>query len=161
HFRFTLCGSLAVLSARCEPVLKLPRRCLLFAAVLLGAGCGSAAGRDYSPPFVTFFGGVTSPEVQTPADVRVALVLGKREPEGNVLRAGQELAVKAEFPVRFRLEVNSLPPAEVMNWRSVNGQLDPSFRYATGTLIVYEDVNGNGALDLLSSDAQSSVDRVL
>jgi hypothetical protein len=130
-------------------------------AVLLAVGCGSAAGRDYSPPFVTLFGVITSSGVQTPSEVRVALVWKKRDPEGNLLRAAQELVVKAEFPVRFRLDVNSLPPAEVMNWRTVNGQRDPSFRYATGTLIVYEDVNGNGVLDLLSSDAESSVDRVL
>src|SRR5215813_1813685 len=84
HFRFTLCRSLAVLSARCEPVSKLPQRCLLFLAVLLGAGCGSAAGRDYSPPFVTFFGVITSSEVQTPSEVRVALVWRKRDPEGNL-----------------------------------------------------------------------------
>jgi len=162
HSRFTLCGARAVLPTRCKPIgSKLPLGCLLSSTLLLCAGCGAAAGRDYGPPFATLFGVITSSEVQTPSEVRVALVWKKRDPEGNLLRAAQELAVKAEFPVRFRLDVNTLPPAEVMNWRMVNGQLDPSFRYATGTLIVYEDLNGNGALDLLSSDAQTSVDRVL
>jgi hypothetical protein len=38
--------------------------------------------------------------------------------------------------------------------------LDPSLQFAIGTLVVYEDTNGNGQLDLVSLN-QPAVDRIL
>ncbi|MEA2698133.1 MAG: hypothetical protein QOI66_2404, partial [Myxococcales bacterium] len=39
--------------------------------------------------------------------------------------------------------------------------IDPNLRMAAGTLVVYEDTNGNGKLDLLTVDSKSTIDRVL
>jgi hypothetical protein len=128
----------------------------------LQLGCGVAAGPSYAPPYVTFSGVVTSASIETPSEVRVALAWKRRDPEGNLLRVAQELAVRAEFPARFQLDVTSLPPEEAMNLRKLpDGSGDPAFRYSTGTLLVYQDGNGNGTLDLLPIDAQSTIDRVL
>jgi hypothetical protein len=126
------------------------------------AGCGGAAGRDYTPPFVSLNGVVTSSDVATPSQVRVALTWKHKDPEGNLVRSAQELAVAAQFPVRFRLDITSLPPADALNQRKISdGQYDPNWRYATGTLVVYEDVDGNGVLDLVSTDAVTTIDRIL
>ncbi len=135
---------------------------LISLLLALAVGCGRAASHDYNPPFVSLSGVITSSSIATPSQVRVALVWKHRDPEGNLLRSAQELAVEAQFPVRFRLDINSLPPTESMNQRkTADGQFDPNWRYATATLIVYEDADGNGVLDLLSSDVEPTVDRVL
>jgi len=128
-------------------------------ALGLCAGCGQAAGPHFNPPFATLFGVITSSSVPTPSEVRVALVWRKKDPEGNILRVAQKLGVRADFPVRFRLDIGTLPPADAMN---VGMNADGSaFHYATGSLIIYEDVNGNGTLDLLPTDAVGTIDRVL
>jgi len=136
-------------------------RSVVAIAVLSMVACGGAAGPDYRSPYVSLAGLIASSEIATPTQVRVALVWKHRDPEGNLLRAAQELAVSAQFPVRFRLDITSLPPADSLNQRFSNGQYDPNWRYATGTLLVYEDVDGNGILDLVSTDAETTVDRVL
>jgi hypothetical protein len=126
------------------------------------AGCGEAAAPSYSPPFTTLYGRITSSSIPTPAEVRVALVWKHRDPQGNILRAAQELAVHADFPVNFRLDITTLPPDEAMNvGRTANGTPNPSMRYATGTVVVYEDTDGNGRLDLAPIDAPAMGDRVL
>ncbi len=131
--------------------------------IVLGlcVGCGQAAGPHFNPPFATLFGVITSSSVPTPSEVRVALVWRKRDPEGNILRVAQELGVRADFPVRFRLDIDTLPPADAINVGMADGSVDPTFHYATGSLIIYEDVNGNGTLDLLPTDAVGTIDRVL
>jgi len=131
-------------------------------ALGLCVGCGQAAGPHFNPPFATLFGVITSSSVPTPSEVRVALVWRKRDPDGNILRVAQELAVRADFPVRFRLDIDTLPPSDAINiGTNADGSMDPTFHYATGSLIIYEDVNGNGTLDLLPTDAVGTIDRVL
>ncbi len=131
---------------------------LLFPCLAAFSGCGSAAGPSYEPPYLTLGGTITSSSVSTPATVRVALVWRL----GQSFREAQELDVRAEFPVKFRLDVRALPPKEVI------ASIDPSKTapgrptgYAFGTLVVYEDTNGNGKLDLVPVDATASTDRVL
>jgi hypothetical protein len=139
-------------------------RCGLSAliSVALIAGCGGAAGRDYAPPFVSLKGVVTSSEIAPASPVRVALIWKHKDPDGNLVRSAQELAVASQFPVRFRLDITSLPPLDALNQRKLaDGQYDPNWRYATGTLVIYEDADGNGVLDLLSTDAATTADRVL
>jgi hypothetical protein len=104
--------------------------------------------------------------VTTPSTVRVALVW-KLDPQtgasgSSSFRTVQELDVRAEFPVSFSIDVRALPPAEAMR-QIGNGAPRPGLAnaYAIGTLLVYEDANGNGKLDLLPVDATTSVDRVL
>ena len=131
--RFTFFRSKSVLSSRNTP--SAPRLLCRFSALVsftLIAGCGGAAGRDYTPPFVSLNGVVTSSDVATPSQVRVALTWKHKDPEGNLVRSAQELAVAAQFPVRFRLDITSLPPADALNQRKISdGQYDPNWRYAT------------------------------
>jgi hypothetical protein len=103
--------------------------------------------------------------VQTPSDIRVALVwLDLSGTPGTHFSVAQELEVHATFPVNFTLDITTLPPKAIMGHN-----VDPSkpaaaggvTGYALGTLVVYEDTNGNGKLDLLPEDAQTSADRVL
>ncbi len=151
--RFTFFGRRSVFGLACRSMVAI--------TVVLNVGCGGAAGPDYRSPYVSLSGVISSSEIATPSQVRVALVWKHRDPEGNLLRAAQELAVSAQFPIQFRLDITALPPAEALNQRFSNGQYDPNWRYATGTLLVYEDVDGNGVLDLVSTDAETTVDRVL
>lgn len=111
---------------------------------------------------MTLHGTITASSVATPASVRVALVWQLFSESGTPsFRVAQELDVRAEFPASFRLDVRSLPPREAIH--SVRGSVGSGgpTGFAYGTLVVYEDTNGNGQLDLLPLDATSSVDRVL
>jgi hypothetical protein len=134
----------------------------MWVLLLALVGCGEAVAPSYAPPFATLNGRITSSSIPTPAQVRVALVWKHRDPQGNILRAAQELAVQAAFPVSFRLDITTLPPDEAMNIRTTaNGTPDRSTRYATGTVVVYDDTDGNGRLDLAPLDAPATGDRVL
>src|SRR5258708_35533370 len=114
---------------------EMPRA--LWIVLGLCVGCGQAAGPHFNPPFATLFGVISSSSVPTPSEVRVALVWRKHDPEGNILRVAQELGVRADFPVRFRLDIDTLPPADAINL-GTNADGTP-FHYATGSLIIYED----------------------
>jgi hypothetical protein len=136
--------------------------------VPLLAACGNGApGTHYNPPYATLHGAIVSSSVQTPADVRVALVWEVQGAGAGAptLRAAQELGVRTDFPVKFTLDVNALPPAEALSTidsaKAAAAGVDPNLRIGKGTLLVYEDTNGNGRLDLLPVDAQTTVDRVL
>lgn len=163
HSRFTFSTLKAVLHFRSNPTASTFRwRFLLLTIAGLSAGCGSAAGPDYAPAFVSLSGMITSSEIAVPSQVRIALIWKHKDPDGNLARSAQEVAVASQFPVRFRLDITSLPPADALNQRDMGaGQYDPNWRYATGTLVVYEDVDGNGVLDLIRTDADTTLDRVL
>jgi len=125
--------------------------------------CGTAAGPSYGPPLTTFNGTIASSSVATPAIVHVALVWKILSgPHPSYFGTAQELGVRAEFPASFHLDVKNLPPPEAMK------VVDPAkvrpggvTAFALGALVVYEDTNGNGKLDLLPIDAPTSVDRFL
>src|SRR5262249_54800097 len=162
HSRFTFFVSESVLFSRSKPTAPRFRcRFSVLAAAGLIAGCGSAAGPDYATVFVSLNGVITSSEIATPSQVRVALIWKHKDPDGNLVRSAQELPVASQFPVRFRLDITSLPPLEALNQRDLGGgQFDPNWRYATGTLVVYEDLDGNAVLDLVRTDAECAVVRV-
>jgi hypothetical protein len=131
------------------------------------AACGTAAGPDYTKTLVTLNGTITSSAAAPSAPVRVALVweLANPQPGTGSLKSAQELGVRTQFPVDFQLDVNTLPPEEAMTsidaTKASAAGIDPNLRYAYGTLLVYADTNGDGKLDLLPLDAQSSTDEVL
>jgi hypothetical protein len=137
------------------------RSLALFPGLLLTlASCGSSAGPTYAPPLLSIDGTITASTIPTASTVHVALVWQLLDASG--FRAAQELAIRAEFPATFHLDVRQLPPPEVIT--PVDPALvKPGFATgaALGTLIVYEDTNDNGELDLLPIDATQSVDRVL
>jgi hypothetical protein len=136
------------------PNMKLTTQAFFLAAVA-SVACGKAAGPHYNSPYATLHGAITSASVATPPSVRVALVWQVQAQGKTYLKSAQELGVETQFPVEFQLDVTQLPPPEAMSPQG------PSFRFALGTLVVYEDLNGNGQLDLLPLDATSSPDLVL
>ncbi len=122
------------------------------------AACGTGApDPSYDPPLLTLRGVLTNDGRLPVGDAKVALVW--RRPTSSLLLTegvAQQVPLRAEFPFRFELALHQLPPAEVMTegWEGSG---------AVGTLLVYEDLNGNGALDLLPEGALESQaqDRVL
>jgi hypothetical protein len=136
---------------------------LIAAACLALTGCGTgAANPDYNPPYAVLHGAITGSAVATPAEVRVALVWARQNIDGaGELAVAQELGVRANFPVQFQLEVSQLPPEAAMNAAPEDEFPGADFRFAFGSIVVYEDRNGNGALDLIPLDATTTVDRVL
>jgi hypothetical protein len=136
----------------------------LLCFAILAAGCGNgAAPRDYNPPLVELNGLIRSSSVSTPPDVRVALVW-KVFSSNAILNVARELSVHAQFPIQFRLDVTDLPPKEALRpiYASLPGPPIPNVSAAEGTLVVYEDLNGNGVLDLIPPNSSTpSPDRVL
>jgi hypothetical protein len=143
------------------------RRTVTFLMATAMAACGSAAGEGYAPPYLTLHGTITTTgAVTTPSTVRVALVWKLDAQSGasasSSFRAVQELDVRAEFPVSFSIDVRALPPVEAMRQAGKGAPLPGiANAYAIGTLVVYEDANRNGKLDLLPADAPASGDRIL
>jgi hypothetical protein len=128
-----------------------------FALAVLFSACGNGAmGQGYGPPYATLHGRITSATAAiTSPDVRVALVWERLSPlpGTSVLKVAQELGVRAQFPVDFQIDVAQLPPEDAMNQvppdKAAQAGIDPSMRFALGTILVYEDTNGNGTLDLV------------
>jgi hypothetical protein len=133
---------------------------------LLGA-CGKGAGADDQQPYATLRGAVSSSNVQTTSEVRVALVWEHVGPQkgATALKSAQELGLHAQFPASFQMDVTQLPPTEALSQIdpavATQTGLDPKLRIGAGTLVVYEDTNGNGKLDLVSLTSTSTIDRVL
>jgi hypothetical protein len=134
---------------------------------LLTAACGSGAGPDYSRSYATLHGSIVASSVQTTSQVRVALVWEhvNTRPGVTALKSTQELGLHAQFPANFQMDINALPPKEALSQmdpaKAVQAGIDPNLRMAAGTLVVYEDTNDNGKLDLLTVDSESTIDRVL
>src|SRR6266478_122607 len=127
---------------------------------LLAAACGSGAGPDYNRSFATLHGSIAGSSVQTTSEVRVALVWEhvNTEPGVTALKSTQELGLRAQFPSNFQMDINALPPKEALSQmdpaKAATAGIDPNLRMAAGTLVVYEDSNGNGKLDLLTVDSK-------
>ncbi len=134
---------------------RVPVGLLLVLATL--ASCGTAAGPGYDPPVLTLHGAITRSDVPTPATVRLALLWKRRPPEGTTLGVAQELSVRAEFPVSFEASVSALPPEEAMT----PGPAGSGYRFAVGTVLAYDDRNGNGKLDLAPLDGTPDADVIL
>lgn len=71
--------------------------------------------------------------------------------------AAEEIGVATTFPVHVQLKVVHAPPPEAFCTGSPE---TCDTNTSTGTLVVYEDVNENGKLDLVSDDPATEIDRV-
>lgn len=126
------------------------------------SGCGDPlASGDYAPPYVTLAGNVTG---QPPSSATKMVVLWRNDFRDSLSFAGQLGVYHADLGT-FTLGLNALPPAPAVNGTSAvilgGSDLDPKMRFAFATLLVFEDGNGNGQLDLVDSAAERSPDRVL
>ncbi len=144
-----------------------PQPLAVTVAGLFVAGCGDPlATGDYAPPYVTLDGNVaysTPNPTTTPVSI---VVLWQNDRDGASSYAGQ-LGVLDKDLTTFTLGLNALPPAPAIHSVApLNGAvpasgLDPSTRYALGTILAFADNNGNGQLDLVPSTNENSPDRVL
>jgi hypothetical protein len=144
--------------------------------LLLGtsiAACGDLGDDSERPPLVTITGQLTQTSVATPApsNVRVAIIWST----SGDLKSTHDISVTPVFPSKFQLQLQDLPPAEAMRSTATDVQPAPTedlpgqshtqsndahVSYAVGTIVAYEDLNGNGKLDLIRPDV-APVDRVL
>jgi hypothetical protein len=95
----------------------------------------------------------------TAEDTEAEGVCGENEVIGLRSETGlleQRLELDTDFPAAFSVELTELPPAAVL----MPTPYDPETHYATGKLVVYRDVNGNGKLDRRGFEG-SSPDEVL
>lgn len=155
---------------------------------MLGApiGCGDLGDADEAPPLAVIEGRLDQASVapaSTPANVRVAVIWATTT---NDFKKSVDIEATAVFPSKFRVELKNPPPADAM----IGGEGGTAFpepadptdpadettddipdtktqdfgasatRWAIGTIVAYEDTNGNGQLDLLRAD-QPPVDRIL
>lgn len=138
--------------------------CAFLAVLGLGAvACGQLEGDpDHKPVVATIHGQLANPEGYAAGpNMRVAIVWGG---ESGRVRVSQDVAVEPVFPSQFRIDVRDLPPTEALRvpdekWRTATSS--DAFKMAVGTLVAYEDLNGDGQLDLLDSNATQAIDRVV
>lgn len=122
-------------------------------------------------------------------NIRVALLWGRGDL--GEFEASTDLPVQPVFPAKFQLTIREAPPSAMLFNPFADDDLgapppeDPStapsapgtkpmnlsalssnpalatMRAGIATVVAYEDVNGNGKLDLVSEDAKSFVDRIV
>ena len=91
-----------------------------------------------------------------------------------------DVAIESDSPLTVDLDIYEIPntdiltssddtvPPQLFKWeysRMVDANLEPvehpTVRWSQGKLVLYEDVNDNGELDLLPSGATDAIDRIL
>jgi hypothetical protein len=134
---------------------------------LLVAACDAAAPPNYNPTLLTIHGRITTSAIETTPQVRVALVWLSVQPGQGAFQYAQDVGVQSQFPAGFLIDVTTLPPDATIDKffpeqrQSVMQQgMDPDMQWAQGALLVYEDGNGNGTLDV-APPGQVSPDRVV
>lgn len=143
-------------------------RLLLVSAPLLfsALACGEVGDVENRPPLATLDGQLTRSTTQaltSAANVRIAVVW--RSVDGGYSSA-QDISVTPVFPSKFHLELSDPPPATAMAHAAAGGgdgreTWPADVGVALGSVVAYEDVNGNGKLDLVDQSATAFVDRVL
>ena len=154
-------------------------------ALILGClgtlpACGDLGDSDERSPLAVIEGqlSTTSASLKTPSNVRVAVVWNS---SATGYKSSLDVNVSPVFPSKFRLELVEPPPASAMVGaldatpaptqdnplgQQVHVQTRPAnangsaTRYAIGSIVAYEDLNGDGQLNLVDG-GQSPIDRVL
>jgi hypothetical protein len=139
--------------------MELPMTCrlLIFSALL--AGCDAATNSKYPGEPVAHMKGqmaLASPDVSLTAPVKLAIVWFPTAPsQPGVPPAAvitSEVVYQGSFPQSFTFELYGAPPADAVT--ILNGH-----RVASGALVAYEDLDGDGELTL--STGPAVVDKVL
>jgi hypothetical protein len=141
----------------------MPTKLLYLAGALVSTiaaaplGCGSLDGHTGTPgTLATVQGGLLDPSgygVPHDNDVRVAVVW--RNLGGSGYTVSEDLPVQPVFPSSFAVQLDGPPPAAALG---VQPGLDVPI--GVGVVVAYEDLNGNGKLDLVPSDAGAFIDRI-
>jgi hypothetical protein len=129
---------------------------LLSAVAAAPVGCGSLDGHTGTPgTLATVQGALSDPSgYAVRNDVRVAVVW--LNTNGSGYSVSQDLPVQPVFPASFVVQLDGPPPAGALG---VPKGLDEPI--AVGVVVAYEDLNGNGKLDLVPSNAVSFIDRIV
>jgi len=145
---------------------------VISAPLLISAlACGEVGDVEKRPPLAVLDGQLSqaSPQALRPgANVRVAVVWLSVDGGYSV---AQDIPVTPVFPAKFHLELSDPPPATAMahgtpgrdasDLKSSRDTWPADFGVAIGSVVAYEDTNGNGKLDLVDQSATAFVDRVL
>jgi hypothetical protein len=130
---------------------------LLSALAASSAACGSLDGHTGSPTtLATVQGALTnSGNVPVGNDVRVAVVwMDLNQPGG--LSVSEDLPVQPVFPSNFVVQLTQPPPAS-----SMQTYPGTSTEIGVGVVVAYEDLNGDGKLDLVPNDAGAFIDKIV
>jgi hypothetical protein len=146
-------------------------------AFLLLPACGTQSGlgdaNTAPPPVAVVRGQLTvSPAIAASADSgNIRIELAWYTPGGASDRiVGQDVPVTAALPAQFELSIQGAPPAEAIWTGPGTGDAGaPWFAslpsagqtFAIGQVLAYEDLNGNGKLDMVGVDATSAPDRIV
>lgn len=121
----------------------------------LAVGCGSVGDVERREPIAIISGQLTMANLTSPPsdNLRVAVVWT----DGKKYSSADDIAVTPVFPSKFQVHVvDPPPPAAMTPDKDGSGAF-----FAMGSLVAYEDRNGNGKLDLVDENASSFVDRIL
>jgi hypothetical protein len=124
-------------------------------------GCGSLDGHTGTPgTLATVQGGLLDPSgYGVHDDVRVAVVWRNIGESGSGVvsySVSEDLPVQPVFPSSFVVQLDGPPPAAALS--VLPGLAVP---IGFGAVVAYEDLNGNGKLDLVPSDAGAFIDRIV
>lgn len=137
----------------------LPIAFVVFAAGALEVACGSLDGHTGSPSPLASLQGQLLPTADTPTladDVHLAVIW--QVSPGGQFKVAVDLPVKPIFPSRYVLVLTEPPPKSALQHLLPN---HPEFSAAVGAVVAYEDLNGNGQLDLVFDDAGAFPDRIV
>jgi hypothetical protein len=137
------------------------RRALVL--VLALAGCGDPlVGGAFAPPYFTFTAIASAPMgVTLPKNINIALLWYSDNGDGQSYATEVVTFSGEHFPIEWLLDVHALPPMSSIHGIVPIDNLDPTMRFADGTLVAYADNNGNGKLDIDPTDGTRSPDVVL
>jgi hypothetical protein len=126
------------------------------AAVTGLSACGSLDGHTGTPgTLATVQGALLDPSgYGVHDDVRVAVVW--QNVEGNTYSVAEDLPVQPVFPSSFVVQLDGPPPAAALG---IPQGFDVPL--GVGVVVAYEDLNGDGKLDLVPSDAGAFIDRIV
>jgi hypothetical protein len=132
---------------------------LVTSAFLLAASACASDGDDLftTSALVTIHGEIRNPQsLASPTSLRLALVWA-----GARFNVARELSAASEFPARFELEIEELPPDDVWHSSATHPEVPEGLRFAYASVLGYEDVNANEQLDLVDATATEFIDRIV
>jgi hypothetical protein len=122
------------------------------------ASCGNLDGHTDMPGLLATVQGQLSPAsgaAAMPDDVHIAVIWQTGTPDQ--FNVAQDVPVEPVFPSKYALRLTEPPPDAVLMHPSGY----PEIGAAYGVVVAYEDLNGNGRLDLVADDAGAFIDRIV
>jgi hypothetical protein len=154
-------GKNATQGASMRPQLLLSSTVCLVALASASAACGSLDGNTGTPTtLATVTGELSNPKsIQFDSKVRIAVVwlntVSGGKPNYSV---AEDLPVQPVFPSEFTIQLDEPPPSAALSPQTLGSD---SIDVAAGFVVAYEDLNGNGKLDLVANDAGAFIDKIV